>query len=200
MLEEKLDKLKDIWTSIEIIDGKYVVSAKFPENYNVYDSEDKAIKVIDDTAGETRKFWYVAQVDSISINDIIDFINATVNANIEAIKRVVLYESKIKELQELFNNDKMSYNDLEKLSFDFKPKPKSKEITQRPTLKMSKPKKNDEKENKVESSYTSNEELGVDTTVIEDGNAVKVVSKTETETNTNGEFVNGVNVAELRGE
>ena len=200
MLEEKLDKLKDIWCSIEKWeDGRYVVSVEFPDGYNVYDSEDEKISVFDDRK-KSGRFWYVAKDDTVSLIEVIEFIEATVNANIEAIKRAMLYEAKMKELQNLFNNEQMSYNELEALSFNIPQKAVFKE-TARPTLKANKPKKNSDKEDKkIISSPMSNNEVGVETIAIEDGNANKVVSKEEIANISNGEMVDGVNVDELRGK
>lgn len=192
MLEEKLDKLKDTWCSIERADGKFIVSAQFPENYNVYNSEDNRIKVVDDRKN-SKRFWYIASDSTVSLIEVIDFIEATVNANIEAIKRAMLYETKMKELQELFNNDKMSYDDLEALSFGVKQRTNL-VVENRPILKVSKSKKNSEKEEKkVTSSYSSNEKA--ETKVVEDGDANKVVSKDEDK----GKVVDGVDVESLRG-
>lgn len=194
MLEEKLDKLKDTWCSIERADGKFIVSAQFPENYSVYDSEDKRIKVVDDRKN-SKRFWYIANDPSVSLIEVIDFIEATVNANIEAIKRAMLYETKMKELQELFNNEEMSYDDLEALSFGVREKTSIREkIEQRPTLKVSKSKKEDKK---IVSGYSSSEENGTKTKVVEDGDANKVVSTKDEEPK--GEVVDGVDVETLRG-
>ena len=192
MLEEKLDKLKDTWCSIERADGKFIVSAQFPENYNVYNSEDNRIKVVDDRKN-SKRFWYIASDSTVSLIEVIDFIEATVNANIEAIKRAMLYETKMKELQELFNNDKMSYDDLEALSFGVKQRTNL-IVENRPILKVNKSKKNSEKEEKkVNSSYSSDEKA--ETKVVEDGDANKVVSKDEDK----GKVVDGVDVESLRG-
>lgn len=192
MLEEKLDKLKDTWCSIERADGKFIVSAQFPENYNVYNSEDNRIKVVDDRKN-SKRFWYIASDSTVSLIEVIDFIEATVNANIEAIKRAMLYETKMKELQELFNNDKMSYDDLEALSFGVKQRTNL-VVENRPILKVNKSKKNSEKEEKkATSSYSSNEKA--ETKVVEDGDANKVVSKDEDK----GKVVDGVDVESLRG-
>ena len=200
MLEEKLDKLKDIWCSIEKWEnGRYVVSVEFPDGYNVYDSEDEKISVFDDRK-KSGRFWYVAKDNTVSLIEVIEFIEATVNANIEAIKRAMLYEAKMKELQNLFNNEQMSYDELEALSFNIQQKNVFKESA-RPTLKVNKSKKNSGKEDiKIISSPMSNNEVGIETIAIEDGNANKVVSKEEIANISNGEMVDGVNVDELRGK
>lgn len=119
MLEEKLERLKGVWGTIECYEGKYVISAKYPPNYNVYNDPLNRIKVVDDTKN-SGMYWYVGEDLSLNIENIIDFIDETVNANIEAIKKAELYEAKVKELQEFFNNDNMSYQDLEALSFSIK--------------------------------------------------------------------------------
>lgn len=142
MLEEKIEKLRNVWSVIRRSDdGRYLIGVTFPDGYGVYNSADDRIHVLDDTKGESRLYWYVAQDLSVTVNDVIEFIDNTVDANIEAIKKAKLYELKVKELRNFFADTDMSYSELEALTFKFKEEAKTKEQpAQIPTIDI-KPKK-----------------------------------------------------------
>ena len=142
MLEEKIEKLRNVWSVIRRSDdGRYLIGVTFPDGYGVYNSADDRIHVLDDTKGESRLYWYVAQDLSVTVNDVIEFIDNTVDANIEAIKKAKLYELKVKELRNFFADTDMSYSELEALTFKFKEEAKTNEQpAQIPTIDI-KPKK-----------------------------------------------------------
>lgn len=174
MLEEKIEKLKNVWSVIRRSDdGRYLVGVTFPDGYGVYDSADGRIHVLDDTKGESRLYWYVAQDLSVTVNDVIEFIDNTVDANIEAIKKAKLYELKVKELRNFFADTDMSYSELEALTFKFKEEAKTKEQpAQIPTIDI-KPKKANKtskaKKGEIVSSYGGCETGRI--VAVEEGNA-----------------------------
>lgn len=174
MLEEKIEKLKNAWSVIRRSDdGRYLVGVTFPDGYGVYDSADGRIHVLDDTKGESRLYWYVAQDLSVTVNDVIEFIDNTVDANIEAIKKAKLYELKVKELRNFFADTDMSYSELEALTFKFKEEAKTKEQpAQIPTIDI-KPKKANKtskaKKGEIVSSYGGCETGRI--VAVEEGNA-----------------------------
>jgi hypothetical protein len=162
MLEEKIEKLKNVWSVIRRSDdGRYVVGVTFPDGYGVYDSADSRIHVLDDTKGESGLYWYVAQNLSVTLSEVIEFIGNTVDANIEAIKKAQLYELKVKELRDFFADTDMSYSELEALTFKFKEETKTKEQPAHiPTIDI-KPKKANKtskaKKGEIVSSYGGGE-------------------------------------------
>ena len=174
MLEEKIEKLRNVWSVIRRSDdGRYLVGVTFPDGYGVYNSADDRIHVLDDTKGESRLYWYVAQDLSVTVNDVIEFIDNTVDANIEAIKKAKLYELKVKELRNFFADTDMSYSELEALTFKFKEEAKTKEQpAQIPTIDI-KPKKpsktNKAKKGEIVSSYVGCETGRI--VAVEEGNA-----------------------------
>lgn len=174
MLEEKIEKLRNVWSVIRRSDdGRYLIGVTFPDGYGVYNSADDRIHVLDDTKGESRLYWYVAQDLSVTVNDIIEFIDNTVDANIEAIKKAKLYELKVKELRNFFADTDMSYSELEALTFKFKEEAKTKEQpAQIPTIDI-KPKKASKtskaKKGEIVSSYGGCETGKI--VAVEEGNA-----------------------------
>lgn len=174
MLEEKIEKLRNVWSVIRRSDdGRYLIGVTFPDGYGVYNSADDRIHVLDDTKGESRLYWYVAQDLSVTVNDVIEFIDNTVDANIEAIKKAKLYELKVKELRNFFADTDMSYSELEALTFKFKEEAKTKEQpAQIPTIDI-KPKKpsktNKAKKSEIVSSYGGCETGKI--VAVEEGNA-----------------------------
>lgn len=174
MLEEKIEKLRNVWSVIRRSDdGRYLIGVTFPDGYGVYNSADDRIHVLDDTKGESRLYWYVAQDLNVTVNDVIEFIDNTVDANIEAIKKAKLYELKVKELRNFFADTDMSYSELEALTFKFKEEVKTKEQpAQIPTIDI-KPKKanktNKAKKGEIVSSYGGCETGKI--VAVEEGNA-----------------------------
>ena len=174
MLEEKIEKLRNVWSVIRRSDdGRYLIGVTFPDGYGVYNSADDRIHVLDDTKGESRLYWYVAQDLSVTVNDVIEFIDNTVDANIEAIKKAKLYELKVKELRNFFADTDMSYSELEALTFKFKEEAKTKEQpAQIPTIDI-KPKKASKtskaKKGEIVSSYGGCETGRI--VAVEEGNA-----------------------------
>lgn len=174
MLEEKIEKLRNVWSVIRRSDdGRYLIGVTFPDGYGVYNSADDRIHVLDDTKGESRLYWYVAQDLNVTVNDVIEFIDNTVDANIEAIKKAKLYELKVKELRNFFADTDMSYSELEALTFKFKEEAKTKEQpAQIPTIDI-KPKKASKtskaKKGEIVSSYGGCETGKI--VAVEEGNA-----------------------------
>lgn len=216
MLEEKIEKLKNVWSVIRRSDdGRYLVGVTFPDGYGVYDSADNRIHVLDDTKGESRLYWYVAQDLSVTVNDVIEFIDNTVDANMEAIKKAQLYELKVKELRNFFADTDMTYSELEALTFKFKEEVKTKEQpAQIPTIDI-KPKKASKtsktKKGEIVSSYVGCEtgrivavEEGNATVGIRVSNDVDIIKEdgTATENSASAQakrIVDGVDIEALKG-
>ena len=216
MLEEKIEKLRNVWSVIRRSDdGRYLVGVTFPDGYGVYNSADDRIHVLDDTKGESGFYWYVAQDLSVTVNDVIEFIDNTVDANIEAIKKAKLYELKVKELRNFFADTDMSYSELEALTFKFKEEVKTKEQpAQIPTIDI-KPKKASKtskaKKGEIVSSYGGGEtgrivaveegDATVGIRVSNDGDAFKE-DGTATENSASAQakrIVDGVDIEALKG-
>lgn len=216
MLEEKIEKLRNVWSVIRRSDdGRYLVGVTFPDGYGVYNSADDRIHVLDDTKGESGLYWYVAQDLNVTVNDVIEFIDNTVDANIEAIKKAQLYELKVKELRNFFADTDMSYSELEALTFKFKEEAKTKEQpAQIPTIDI-KPKKANKtskaKKGEIVSSYGGCEigkvvavEEGNATVGIRVSNDVDAFKKDETATENTASaqakrIVDGVDIEALKG-
>ena len=217
MLEEKIEKLKNVWSVIRRSDdGRYLVGVTFPDGYGVYNSADDRIHVLDDTKGESGLYWYVAQDLSVTVSDVIEFIDNTVDANMEAIKKAKLYELKVNELRNFFADTDMSYSELEALTFKFKEDAKTKEQpAQTPTIDT-KPKKANKtskaKKGEIVSSYGGCETGRI--VAVEEGNAtigIRVSNDadtikedgTATENSASAQakrIVDGVDIEVLKGE
>ena len=217
MLEEKIEKLKNVWSVIRRSDdGRYLVGVTFPDGYGVYNSADDRIHVLDDTKGESGLYWYVAQDLSVTVSDVIEFIDNTVDANMEAIKKAKLYELKVNELRNFFADTDMSYSELEALTFKFKEDAKTKEQpAQTPTIDT-KPKKANKtskaKKGEIVSSYGGCETGRI--VAVEEGNATigirvsndgDAFKKDETATENTApaqakRIVDGVDIEALKGE
>lgn len=187
MLEKKLIELKDYWCSIERYEGKYCLSAEFPEEWTAYSPNDKNIEVIFDE--KTDKYWYVAKSEKVTLKSLVDFLWETVQTNIEAAKKAVLYNQKVEELKQFFNDNRNSLKDLENLSFDLT-KNRSSKSNKTIQPKKSKPNVTDIAENINEKKTSENVEVKEE----------KVANFNDFTTPSDNDTVNGVDLNELRGD
>ena len=115
---ESIKKIKEYFLSIEMYEGRWVMSVKYKPKWRAYASADGKIKVSKDE-NEEDVWWYYASDDSIDIDDIINLVTETISTNIEAIKKVELFKTKAEELKKLFADESLSFDKLKSLKFIF---------------------------------------------------------------------------------
>lgn len=129
--ENLLNKLKIYDVAFEIRQGYYHVSIKFengwdviiPENENIYVEERNGIH------------HYIAETDAVSVNEIFNCIEQTIEYNKDLQRKLELFRQKTIELQEIFSNE--TYEKLKTIEFTFP--------RQKKTSKKNKTKKKEEK-------------------------------------------------------
>lgn len=124
-LEEKLNELQNYDVTFEIKQGYYHISLKYNDDWNIVKPNNELIYV------EERKglHHYIASIGSVSIDDIFDAVNETIEFNKDLERKLELFVKKTKELQELFSNE--SYEYLESLEFKFTKKKGKKKAAQK---------------------------------------------------------------------
>ena len=120
---------------MEMYEGRWVVTVKFPEKWGAYTSEDGRIKVGPDDNDPTL-WYYCATNESIDLDEIIELVDETVKTNLEAIKKVELFKLKANELKKIFSDESLSFKKLQTLQFVFSDK-----IEETRTTKTETPKK-----------------------------------------------------------
>jgi len=129
-MKEQINKIRDYFVSMAMYDGKWVVAVKYPPKWVAYSSDDQTIFVNQDDKNDNI-WWYYAKDETIEIDDIINFVDETVQTNIEAIKKVELFKLKASELKRLFNDENMSFSRLQKLRFVFDDKVVAKPVKEK---------------------------------------------------------------------
>jgi hypothetical protein len=118
MIQDRLNSIKEYFQSLEQYDGKWVICVNFKEKWVAYTPENGKIKAVGDEKVPNR-FWYAANSTSVTLDDIIDLIEETIETNIDAIKKAELFKTKISELKVLFSRDEYNFNKLKTLKFVF---------------------------------------------------------------------------------
>lgn len=118
MLQESLNRIKDYFVGMDMYNGSWVIRVKYPPKWGAYPPEDGSVKVVSDE-NENGLWWYCANNEEITVDDIMNLIEETIQTNIEAIKKVELFKLKAGELKQLFSDESISLKKLQSLKFVF---------------------------------------------------------------------------------
>lgn len=114
MLQERINKISDYFKSIELEKGLIIIKMKYPPKWGVLKDENNRIKVAKSEDAPNEWFYWGGD-NEISIDEIFDFVEETINMNLIAVKKVELLNQKFSELKELFAQE--SLENLETLQF-----------------------------------------------------------------------------------
>ena len=171
VFETMLSRIIDYFQSMERMDDKWVICVKFNPKWGVYQDVRERIGIEEDQTGG-GVWWYFAKDSSVSVEEIITFIEETANTNIEALKKIKLLREKVDELKSLFSKEENTFAKLSTLKFVF-----TEPITISPKEGKKQPKEDKKKkhlENKQSLIETSMKEM-----VDEDVHEVLPVKATE---------------------
>ena len=115
--------------NFNIYNGNVVVGITYPEKWSVNKPDNKDI-VFDKDVQSSNVYYYCAPL-SVDMQIIFDYIEATIQYNKELDLKIELYKEKIKELQDIFQEESLDV--LKTLSFQLK-KPKMKKKSVQPSL------------------------------------------------------------------
>lgn len=141
---QNINKIKEYFQSMDIYEGRWVITVKYRPKWGAYSSDDGRIKVGPDE--RTPDVWlYCAADDTVEVDEIIDLIEETVQTNLEAIKKVELFKLKANELKQLFSDESISFKKLQTLKFVFDAS-QSVEETTKPVKEVTKKKASSKKD------------------------------------------------------
>lgn len=111
-LQKTLDALQPYVVSIRYVDGLPVVDTVFKDGWTLPESN-----IINKVKGNEELNYYMlfSERDGIGLDEILEFVDATIKANVEREKKHELLKEKINELKDVFK--KNSLNKLKNLKF-----------------------------------------------------------------------------------
>lgn len=134
-MQDILLELSEYNVNCRINDGWFLIGVKFKNDWQVLEPTNDKIEFCERNGMQ----YYGAPLQEVSLDEVFECIKETIEHNKDLEKRLVLFQEKIKEMQELFKTE--DYNTLKTLEFKIK-KPKEKNDK--------KINKKDTKQNKVE--------------------------------------------------
>lgn len=157
MLQDRLNKIKDYFQSIEQFDGKWVICVKYKSKWGAYPSDNGRINAVpDETTPDV--WWYYGKDANVDIDSIFDLIDETIQTNLDAVRKVELFKLKANELKQLFSDETISFKKLQTLKFVFD------ETVAKENIK---PKKNNRKK-----PMSKKDILKIDDSVVEETEAI----------------------------
>ncbi len=187
--EKRLNNLSDYNVTFEIKQGYYHIALVFNKKWAVLDSDNPAIYI------ENRDgvIHYIAEKDGVTLDEMFDLIDETVNYNLDLQKKLDLFKLKAKELQEIFASQNL--NVLETLTFTFaegddKKKKKNESTPKKKRQKKSAKKSstNDKQEEVSESGDNGNNYEEEETTLINTTPTKETYIDTEESDNNEGYY------------
>lgn len=133
MLQDRIKKNEEYFKSIEVHNGYLTMTVSFKDKWGVFPSPDEKIKVGESPNGVKNEWVYYGKYNEITVEDIFDLVEQTIEVNLEAALKIELMKEKIEELKNLFSQT--PYSKLQTLTFnlheDVKPKNKSRKANKR---------------------------------------------------------------------
>jgi hypothetical protein len=113
-IQKTLESLQPYVIGIRYLDGLPVVDAVFKEGWTLPESD-----IIKKVKGNEELNYYMifSEKDGIGLDELLDFVDIVIKANIEREKKHELLKEKVNELKDLFK--KTSLTKLKRLKFDF---------------------------------------------------------------------------------
>ncbi len=127
MLQKRIDKISKYFKSIELTNNTLIIKVMYEHKWGVFPSEDGKIKVAKSEDSDDVWFYY-GKADEVSVDDIFDLIDNTIEMNLSAAAKLELLTKKFDELKELFATE--SLDRLQTLKFVISNRKKNKKHTE----------------------------------------------------------------------
>lgn len=135
-LSERIKKNQNYIVNILVQGGLNIVRVAYPSDWVIIPDEKGIINITNDQ--ESGGIFYYGSLDNVSLDDIIDHIEETIQTNNEIAQKKELLDSKIAELRAIF--DANAYEDLLTLKFICGDKQAKKAPAKKKKTKTPKPK------------------------------------------------------------
>ena len=138
-MEKRIERIKDFFKSLQIDDGLYQIIIQLKKDWGIVEDESKKIS-ISKIDPKQNFYCYMGNMDSITLDEMFDFIEKTISFNYEIDSKKELFKEKYNELLNIFASH--SLDELKTLTYKIKSSPKSKNKKQdniNPTNNISEP-------------------------------------------------------------
>lgn len=106
MLQERINKISQYFRSMEMTNGVIIIKVQYNNKWGVYPSDDNKIKVAK-SEETTNEWFYYGNFNDITVDDIFDLIENTIEMNLSAAAKLELLNSKFEELKNLFATESL---------------------------------------------------------------------------------------------
>lgn len=114
--QDRINKLKPYVISIRFIESSTIIDVVLKDGW-VPPSNPKISAKKSADSGVNYIMIY-SEHASVTLDDLLDYIELSINVNIEREKKIELFKQKVKDMEELFKN--ASLNELENMKFNLK--------------------------------------------------------------------------------
>lgn len=121
MLQNKIKEITPYFVRIEMVKDTTIITVRYKEKWNVYNSKDGRIKVAK-SPQMANEYMYYAKTEEVELDDMFRMIEETIAINENAEKKVKLLMDKVQELKAIFEQE--DYKTLESLTFKYRKKKK----------------------------------------------------------------------------
>lgn len=121
MLQNKIKEMTPYFVRIEMVKDTTIITVRYKEKWNVYNSKDGRIKVAK-SPQTANEYMYYAKTEEVELDDMFRMIEETIAINENAEKKAKLLMDKVQELKAIFEQE--DYKTLESLTFKYRKKKK----------------------------------------------------------------------------
>lgn len=113
-IEKRINKLKPYIIGIRFLQDSTVLDVVLKEGWIIQNSNTILSKKSED--GNFNYYMVYSEIESVTLDDLLDYLESGINANIERELKLELFRQKVKDLEDLFK--KTPLNDLESMKFN----------------------------------------------------------------------------------
>lgn len=116
-LQDRIKNNSSYFKGMEVINNTLIIKVQYPPKWGTFPSEDESIKVA--KSEETPNEWfYYADYMVITIDEVFDLIESTIDMNKSAAAKIQLLNDKFEELKHIFATEPLEK--LQTLTFSMK--------------------------------------------------------------------------------
>lgn len=100
-LQDRINRISQYFKGMEMTNNLWIIRVQYGDRWGVYPSDDNSIKVAKSEEVPNEWFYYGNAIE-VSVDDIFDLIENTIEVNLSAAAKLELLSAKFEELKKLF--------------------------------------------------------------------------------------------------